>query len=362
MTSAHARLSVLIVVCIHILAIPLWACADSPSSQPQADVQPLPTSPAWDDFKRQRTAWLKELAQSAWHCVQQPDTAHVIFSGCYDWHSAVHGHWALLRVARLTGDKQHLAWLAESLNAKDVAAEAAYMRDDLTFEMPYGRAWFLLLAIEHNAVTQSNTLDAMAAEIAQSLRDFYTKTPPNPLSEEYNNASWALTCLTHYYAYTKNTDGLKWAQSQVQAHMTAPNPDISPGQDLLIWPEFFSRWGNWALVLTTALGPQATQAWLKPQTPPTAAALSPIKEPLNAHHMSMNFSRAWSFWALFEATGDTAYRDLYISHITLAMHDHPALKDDYGRYGHWVSQFGIFALSISELGVDQDPKTPLPYP
>jgi hypothetical protein len=30
-----------------------------------------------------------------------PKSLHAAFYGCYDWHSAVHGHWAMLRVLRL---------------------------------------------------------------------------------------------------------------------------------------------------------------------------------------------------------------------------------------------------------------------
>ena len=33
--------------------------------------------------------------------VKSPRELHPAFYGCYDWHSAVHGHWLLLRVLRL---------------------------------------------------------------------------------------------------------------------------------------------------------------------------------------------------------------------------------------------------------------------
>ena len=34
-----------------------------------------------------------------------PRTLHPAFHGCFDWHSAVHGHWMLVRLLRL-----HPAW------------------------------------------------------------------------------------------------------------------------------------------------------------------------------------------------------------------------------------------------------------
>ena len=33
--------------------------------------------------------------------VRAPSVHHPIFHGCFDWHSAVHGHWLLARAAAL---------------------------------------------------------------------------------------------------------------------------------------------------------------------------------------------------------------------------------------------------------------------
>src|SRR5262249_52381416 len=33
--------------------------------------------------------------------LRAPRQMHPVFFGCYDWHSSVHGHWALARVLRL---------------------------------------------------------------------------------------------------------------------------------------------------------------------------------------------------------------------------------------------------------------------
>lgn len=54
------------------------------------------------------------------------------FHGCFDWHSAVHGHWLLARLARLFPDAPFAgparAALARSLTAENVAAEVRYLR------------------------------------------------------------------------------------------------------------------------------------------------------------------------------------------------------------------------------------------
>jgi hypothetical protein len=68
------------------------------------------------------------------------------FYGCYDWHSSVHGHWLLARLARTYPDASFApaarAALQQSLTAANILQEAAYLRAEgrASFERPYGLA------------------------------------------------------------------------------------------------------------------------------------------------------------------------------------------------------------------------------
>lgn len=74
------------------------------------------------------------------------------FYGCYDWHSSVHGHWMLARIARLVSNQpvaaDARAALARSLTRQNLDREAAYLKETgrATFERPYGLAWLFQLA------------------------------------------------------------------------------------------------------------------------------------------------------------------------------------------------------------------------
>src|ERR671912_46452 len=61
--------------------------------------------------------------------VRAPRALTPAFYGCFDWHSAVHGHWLLARLARLLPDAPFAARaraaLERSLVASNVAAEGA---------------------------------------------------------------------------------------------------------------------------------------------------------------------------------------------------------------------------------------------
>src|SRR5579872_966650 len=86
--------------------------------------------------------------------VKPPRELTPAFYGCYDWHSSVHGHWMLARLARTDPKAAYIprarAALARSLTTANIAGEVAYQKTEghAGFERPYGLAWLLQLAAE----------------------------------------------------------------------------------------------------------------------------------------------------------------------------------------------------------------------
>ena len=76
------------------------------------------------------------------------------FYGCFDWHSSVHGHWLLTRLAKLYPDADFSATaraaLDKSFTEAKIAGEMAYFLGEgrTSTERPYGLAWLLCLADE----------------------------------------------------------------------------------------------------------------------------------------------------------------------------------------------------------------------
>src|SRR5436305_1647819 len=68
------------------------------------------------------------------------------FYGCYDWHSAVHAHWLLVRLIRLIPDApfapEARAAVAQSLAPANIEVEVRYLRGAgrASFARPYGLA------------------------------------------------------------------------------------------------------------------------------------------------------------------------------------------------------------------------------
>ena len=81
-----------------------------------------------------------------------PRQLHPAFYGCYDWHSCVEMHWALIRLLRLLPDSLDQAAARSTLRAHltepALHQEAAYLQSHPRFERPYGWGWALMLANE----------------------------------------------------------------------------------------------------------------------------------------------------------------------------------------------------------------------
>ncbi len=114
--------------------------------------------------------------------VRPPRELTPVFYGCFDWHSAVHAHWLLAKLAREFPGSPFAATartaLAASLKPAAIAAEVDYMQvpGRAAFERPYGLAWLLALAAElrlwddPDAQRWAHALAPLEAEAALRLR------------------------------------------------------------------------------------------------------------------------------------------------------------------------------------------------
>ncbi|AXK34018.1 DUF2891 domain-containing protein [Streptomyces armeniacus] len=100
--------------------------------------------------------------------LRPPRAYHPAFYGAYDWHSAVHMHWLLVRLLRRCPDRLDadavIAVLDEHLTPDALAAEASYLRAHPTYERPYGWAWLLALTAETARLAAEAPVRGLRAE------------------------------------------------------------------------------------------------------------------------------------------------------------------------------------------------------
>ena len=293
-------------------------------------------------------AELAKLATLPAVCVQKHDTSEVVFHGCIDWHSSAHGNWALLAYSALTKDRQYDHLVDDALTADGIAAERQKLNQEPYFEMPYGRAWFLRLAIAHGMKHGKTYVTDMADDVARSIYERYRQTGPRPFVLEYDNPAWPMINLLDYLAYRKTVSSAP-ATPLPDREALAPliRPFLSTSVKCSLeyeraFPQFMSVCGNWAALLAMWLQPDEARAAIDKLVPDVDAAM-PVETPVNAHHYGLNYSRAWSAWIVYSRTGDKRWGEMFARHMEF-MNAHPDWYSfDYNQVGHWVAQFGIFA-------------------
>ncbi len=333
-----AHRSVLLFLCV--------ALSGCPAPEPEPSASDL----RWLDWLDRRDEAVADLAEPVLDCVQRTDTSFGAFHGCYDWHSAVHGVYALHAATRLLDDPQYLQVADAVLGPAAVADELATLENSGPLnEIPYGYAWFLRLASAREAAGRAE-LAPLAEVVAARLAEWVDALAPEDvpdyvLADNYANASWAVANL-HAHALEQGDSALAERLEDFVRDAILPVSCALEQEEEEI-DQFFPPCLHRALVLTQVLPPAERDAWLQSWLPETPF-LEPLTDFPSAHPAGLNFSRAWGLWALFEATGDDRYRDLWLDHVLTHLDQPDYWRQDYQAHSHWVPQFGIFAIDMTD--------------
>ncbi|MEO2091216.1 MAG: DUF2891 family protein, partial [Gemmataceae bacterium] len=171
--------------------------------------------------------------------VKRPKALHPAFYGCFDWHSAVHGHWLLVRVVKQFPDlpeaKRAREILSDHLTAEKIKAEAAVFaqKEQKSFERPYGWTWLLKLAAElhtcddADARTWAANLKPLAELIAARYVEYFPKQTYPIRSGVHSNTAFGLS-FAHDYAKTMGDKKLQAAMRRVLINCTARPAGTTP--------------------------------------------------------------------------------------------------------------------------------------
>ena len=143
------------------------------------------------------------------------------FFGCYDWHSSVHGHWLLARLARqhpkAAFTPQARAALERSLTPANIAGELQYFQhpNRASFERPYGLAWLLQLSAELSqwndvdAKRWSETLAPLEREAANRIASWLKKLTYPIRAGEHSQTAFAFGLMLDWSRAPAATSGLR---------------------------------------------------------------------------------------------------------------------------------------------------------
>jgi len=272
--------------------------------------------------------------------VQAPRVLHPAFYGCFDWHSAVHGHWTLARLLRrfpqLPEAAAIRAVLDANLTAPNLAAERAYFQGRPTFERMYGWAWLLELASELHETPWAPALQPLVDEIVARTCEFLPKQTSPIRTGVHPNTAFALALVLDHARATRHARLEALVVERALAYF-ADDADypahLEPGGE-----DFFSPALLEADLMRRILGDDFGP-WLRaflprglPATLATPAHVSDRSDPKLAHLDGLNLSRAWCLRALgFDDAADAHARE-GLAHVTTG---------DYAGE-HWLATFAVY--------------------
>lgn len=307
--------------------------------------------PSWEAFCGARLDYVRILAETVEQSFLRRDTTHPTFCGCIDWHSSVHGAYALLTASHLRSESRWSAVVDAALAPDCLEAEFTLLkRGELDHELPYGFAWFLKLAQERVQGNETLDLLPLAHEIALRLEAWLVSLSDEGVlwhaqQKAYANLSWPLLNLWHWGKWKQDSDLLEKLANFTRIRLLPLNEKCPPSLDQ-VTDEFFPAALQRCRALLTILPTEDSAEWLESYIQ-EIGNLSPLTSFPTIHSAGLNFSRSWGLWTLYQHTQDPVFRELYVNHIATHMEMPQYWRDDYRKHGHWVPQFGIYAIALS---------------
>jgi hypothetical protein len=303
--------------------------------------------------------------------VQEPREYHPVFYGCFDWHSAVHGHWMLVRLLRLypdhpMADEIRLA-LDGNLRADAVEVEAVYFRDEnrKSFERPYGWAWLLRLAAElrtwqdDDSQRWAGNLAPLEAVIVERLEGYLPKLDWAIRTGVHPNTAFALALALDYAREVGDStlEDLLMERSLAYYGGDGRCPvDYEPSGE-----DFFSPCLLEADLMRRVLPAGEYGRWLDGFWPglkegrlgslATPATVSDPSDPKIVHLDGLNLVRAWTLYGCASALADGDARRAVLL-AAASRHAEAGLArvaSGYYEGEHWLASFAVYLTTRAGL-------------
>lgn len=296
--------------------------------------------------------------------VQSPQDLTPAFYGCFDWHSAVHGHWLLARLARLDEaspfQEPIREALSRSLTAENIAQEVAYYSgpDRASFERPYGIAWYLQLVAE---LEESNdpqfsewreTLAPLEQRIVANVKDWLPKLAYPIRLGTHNQSAFAFGMMIDYARVVGDEElermlidkSLEFHRNDVNcplAYEPSGEDFLSPclmEADLMRRVMSQADFAEWLGAFLPDLPEDGSGDWLAP-----GVVIDPSDGKL-VHLDGLNLSRAWALEGIAQALPE---EDPRRAGLQAASDIHretgiASISDEHYSGSHWLASFATY--------------------
>jgi hypothetical protein len=293
--------------------------------------------------------------------IGEPKELHPTFYGCFDWHSSVHGHWALVSLLKqfpdLKKEQEIREKLKASLSAENIRGEVGYFQNEQegSYERTYGWAWLLKLAQELQtwddplARELEANLKPLTDTIVEKFKTFLPKLVYPIRVGEHTNTAFAMVLA---YDFAKAT-GKEAFQKLLEKR--ARDFYLNDNNCPLAWEpsgfDFLSPCFSEIDLMRRVLPENAFRLWMKDFMPQLknkdftleVAEVSDRTDGKLVHLDGLNFSRAWVLHGLANQYPNrySHLKQIANQHVS---HSFPNLVGDTYEGGHWLGSFALYAL------------------
>ncbi|WP_178988179.1 DUF2891 domain-containing protein [Winogradskyella schleiferi] len=296
--------------------------------------------------------------------LKTPKELHPAFYGCFDWHSAVHGHWSLVSLLKQFPALENRAEIQEKLlqniTKVNIMQELVYFegKHNTSFERTYGWAWFLKLAEELHtwdseiARALETNLQPMTDLIVNKYLEFLPKLNYPIRVGEHPNTAFGLSFAYDYAVAVGH-------QQLMTLIETRAKDFYLDDQDCPIdWEpsgfDFLSPCLEEAALMKRVLPIEDFKSWINDFMPElynndfdiAVGEVSDRTDGKLVHLDGVNFSRAWSLNYIAKDLPEFHHlKNLANEHIKYSL---PSIVGDSYEGGHWLGSFAIYALNSIE--------------
>ena len=296
--------------------------------------------------------------------LQSPKALHPAFYGCFDWHSAVHGHWSLVELLKMHPDLKEAdsikTILTSHLSKENILKEVNYFERDINsgYERMYGWAWTFKLS-----QSLYEWEDALGKELHKNLipltdlleekfNAFIPKLVYPIRVGEHTNTAFALNLMHEYATRLDKTELLeKIAETARRFYSKDQNCPLNwepSGYD------FLSPCLEEAVLMQNIQNSEEFKLWMTKFLPQLqsndfeleVARVSDRTDGKLVHLDGLNFSRAWNLFKLSKDDNFQHLKTVATEHYNAA---YPNLVGDGYEGGHWLASFAIYAYNSNDF-------------
>lgn len=296
--------------------------------------------------------------------LKSPKELHPTFYGCFDWHSAVHGHWSLVSLLKQFPDLEEKEaieqQLLQNISKENITQELVYFdgEHNKSYERTYGWAWLLKLAEELHtwdsefARELESNLQPLTDVMVTKYIEFLPKLNYPIRVGEHTNTAFGLSFAYDYAVAVEHSELKTLIENRAKDFYD--NDQDCP----ISWEpsgfDFLSPCLEEAALMKRVLPKEDFKIWLNDFLPElkdknfdwSVGEVSDRTDGKLVHLDGVNFSRAWSLNYVAKDLPEYQHlQNLANKHINYSL---PGIVGDSYEGGHWLGSFAIYALNSME--------------